>query len=55
MENTRLQLKTSIDVVCVLIFQGVAFRGRDESVDSTNHGNCLEILNLMLSYNKQIA
>ncbi|XP_062161838.1 uncharacterized protein LOC133868836 [Alnus glutinosa] len=48
-------LKASIDVVRVLAFQGVAFRGRDESVDSTNCGNFLEILNLMVSYNEQIA
>ncbi|XP_062147873.1 uncharacterized protein LOC133856850 [Alnus glutinosa] len=53
--NNRLQLKASIDVVRVLAFQGVAFRGRDESVDSTNRGNFLEILNLMVSYNEQIA
>jgi ribosomal protein L22 len=53
--NNRLQLKASIDVVRVLAFQGVAFRGRDESVDSTNRENFLEILNLMVSYNKQIA
>ncbi|XP_062161921.1 uncharacterized protein LOC133868946 [Alnus glutinosa] len=49
------KLKASIDVVRVLAFQGVAFRGRDESVDSTNRGNFLEILNLMVSYNEQIA
>jgi hypothetical protein len=53
--NNRLQLKASINVVRVLAFQGVAFRGRDESVDSTNRGNFLEILNLMVSYNEQIA
>jgi hypothetical protein len=39
----------------VLAFQGVALRGRDKSVDSTNRGNFLEILNLMVSYNEQIA
>jgi len=53
--NNRLQLKASIDVVRVLAFQGVAFRGRDESVDSKNRENFLEILNLMVSYNEQIA
>jgi hypothetical protein len=53
--NNRLQLKASIDVVWVLAFQGVAFRSRDESVDSANRGNFLEILNLMVSYNEQIA
>jgi hypothetical protein len=53
--NNQLQLKASIDVVRVLAFQGVAFRGRDESVDSMNHGNFLEILNLMVLYNEQIV
>jgi len=53
--NKRLQLKASIDVVRVIAFQGVTFRGLDESVDSLNLGNLLEILNLMVSYNEQIA
>ncbi|XP_062158828.1 uncharacterized protein LOC133866325 [Alnus glutinosa] len=53
--NNRLQLKASIEVVRMLAFQGIAFRGRDESVDSTNRGNFLEILNLIVSYNEQIA
>ncbi|XP_062143933.1 uncharacterized protein LOC133851507 [Alnus glutinosa] len=53
--NNQLQLKASIDVVRVLAFQGVAFRGQDESVDSMNRENFLEILNLMVSYNEQIA
>ncbi|XP_062150389.1 uncharacterized protein LOC133859059 [Alnus glutinosa] len=37
------------------IQNGIAFRGRDESVDSTNRGNFLEILNLIVLYNEQIA
>ncbi|XP_062152101.1 LOW QUALITY PROTEIN: uncharacterized protein LOC133860528 [Alnus glutinosa] len=53
--NNRLQLKASIEVVRMLAFQGIAFRGRDESVDSTNRENFLEILNLIVSYNEQIA
>jgi len=53
--NNRLQLKASIEVVRMLTFQGVAFKGWDESVDSTNRGNFLEILNLIVSYNEQIA
>jgi len=39
----------------MLTFQGVAFKGWDESVDSTNRENFLEILNLIVSYNEQIA
>jgi ribosomal protein L22 len=53
--NNRLQLKASIDVVRVLAFQGIAFRGRDESVSSTNRGNFLEILDLPISYSKKLA
>ncbi|XP_059458371.1 uncharacterized protein LOC132187966 [Corylus avellana] len=53
--NNRLQLKASIDAVRMLAFQGVAFRGWDESVSSKNHGNFLEILDLTVSYNEQIA
>jgi hypothetical protein len=48
-------LKASIDVVRVLAFQGVAFRGRDERVSSTNCGNFLEILGLMISYNEYLT
>jgi hypothetical protein len=48
-------LKASIDVVRVLAFQGVAFRGRDERVSSTNCGNFLEILGLMISYNEHLT
>jgi len=53
--NNQLQLKASIDIVRVLPFQGVAFRGWDESLDSRNRRNFLEILNLMVLYNEQIA
>jgi hypothetical protein len=53
--NNRLQLKASIDVVQVLAFQGVAFRGRHESVGSKNRENFLEILDLAVSYNEQVA
>ncbi|XP_030963919.1 uncharacterized protein LOC115985089 [Quercus lobata] len=45
----------SIDVVKVLAFQGLAFRGRDESSDSINCGNFLEILDLVVSYNEYVA
>ncbi|KAK9998134.1 hypothetical protein SO802_017737 [Lithocarpus litseifolius] len=53
--SNRLQLKASIDVVKVLAFQGLAFRGRDESSDSINRGNFLEILDLVVSYNEYVA
>jgi hypothetical protein len=31
--NNRLQLKASIEVVRMMAFQGIAFRGQDESAD----------------------
>jgi hypothetical protein len=44
MENNRLQLKTSIDSVQWLTFQACAFRGHDESTDSKNQGNYIELI-----------
>ncbi|KAL0009549.1 hypothetical protein SO802_011051 [Lithocarpus litseifolius] len=53
--SNQLQLKASIDVVKVLAFQGLAFSGRDESYDTINHGNFLEILELVVSYNEYVV
>ena len=53
--SNRLRLKASIDVVKVLVFQGLDFRGQDESSDSINRGNFLEILDLVVSYNEYVA
>ena len=39
----------------MLAFQGVTFRGRDESVSSTNRENFLEILGLTISFNEKLA
>ncbi|XP_049373627.1 uncharacterized protein LOC125838618 [Solanum verrucosum] len=40
----RIRLNTSIDVVRLLLDQGFAFRGHDESESSLNKGNFLEVL-----------
>jgi hypothetical protein len=53
--NNRLQLKASVDVVRLLAFQAIAFRGPNESMGSTNRRNFLEILGLTISYNKKLA
>ena len=53
--SNRLRLKASIDVVKVLVFQGLDFTGQDESSDSINCGNFLEILDLVVSYNEYVA
>ncbi|CAH9105108.1 unnamed protein product, partial [Cuscuta epithymum] len=52
--RNRLQLKVSIDAVMWLTFQGCAFRGRDETVDSKNRGNFLELVRLLASYNEEV-
>jgi hypothetical protein len=50
-----LCLKTSIDAVCWLTFQVFAFRGHDESSESKNQGNFLELVKLLTSYNVEVA
>ncbi|KAK8302944.1 hypothetical protein V6Z11_D04G118900 [Gossypium hirsutum] len=50
----RLRLKTSIDVVRWLSFQGCAFRGHDESSGSKNRETFLELLSLLASYNEKM-
>ena len=50
-----MRLKASIDVVKVLAFQELAFRGRDESSDLINREIFLEILDLVVSYNEYVA
>ncbi|XP_049372494.1 uncharacterized protein LOC125837405 [Solanum verrucosum] len=44
MHEYRVRLNTSIDVVRLLLNQGFAFRGHDESESSLNKGNFLEVL-----------
>ncbi|KAK5836524.1 hypothetical protein PVK06_012316 [Gossypium arboreum] len=50
----RLRLKTSIDVVRWLSFQGCAFRDHDESSGSKNRGKFLELLSLLASYDEKV-
>ncbi|XP_071704273.1 uncharacterized protein [Rutidosis leptorrhynchoides] len=50
-----LRLKASIDIIRWLTFQACAFRGHDESVNSSNRGNFLELLKLLASYNDEVA
>ncbi|XP_072066762.1 uncharacterized protein [Arachis hypogaea] len=52
--SNRLRLKASIDTVRWLTFQACAFRGHDESHESQNRGNFLEMLKLLASYNKEM-
>jgi hypothetical protein len=48
-------VKTSVDVVQCLAFQGCAFRGHDETLDSKNRGNFLEMIKILESYNDKVA
>ncbi|CAK8532870.1 unnamed protein product [Lathyrus sativus] len=53
--KNRLRLKTSIDIVHWLTFQARAFRGRDESTESLNQGNFLELIKLLVGYNDEVV
>ncbi|XP_028113908.1 zinc finger MYM-type protein 1-like [Camellia sinensis] len=53
--KNRLRLKTTIYVVKWLTFQACAFRGRDEGHDSNNRGNVIELINILASYNADVA
>ena len=50
----RLQFRTSIDVVRWLAFQGCPFHGHDESANSMNQGNFLEMVKLLASYDDEV-
>ncbi|XP_061345948.1 uncharacterized protein LOC133291663 [Gastrolobium bilobum] len=54
-EQNRLCVKTSIDVARWLAFQGCAFRGHDETINSRNSGNFIEMIKLLASYNEKVA
>ncbi|KAK2646031.1 hypothetical protein Ddye_021226 [Dipteronia dyeriana] len=44
--QNRLQLKTSLEAVKWLAMQECAFRGHDESINSTNRRNFIEMIKL---------
>jgi hypothetical protein len=51
--KNRLRLRTSIDAIRWLAFQACSFRGHDESDDSMNQGNSLEMVKLIASYDEE--
>ena len=55
LENNRLLLKTSIKCARWLAFQVCAFRGHDESLDSKNRGNFIELIKFTSTFNDKIA
>ncbi|XP_021801076.1 zinc finger MYM-type protein 1-like [Prunus avium] len=50
----RIQLNASIDCIRYLLRQGMAFRGHDESDDSNNKGNFLELLHWYSNRNEEV-
>ncbi|XP_073298470.1 uncharacterized protein [Primulina huaijiensis] len=54
-KQNRLLIKTSIRAVRWLALQGCAFRGHDESVDSHNRGNFLELVKFQGELSKEIG
>ena len=50
----RTRLNASVDCICFLQRQGLAFRGHDESKDSNNQGNFLELLRFLANHNEEI-
>ncbi|XP_030923416.1 uncharacterized protein LOC115950348 [Quercus lobata] len=43
-----------MDCICFLQWQGLAFHGHDESKDSNNQGNFLELLRFLTKHNEEI-
>ena len=54
-ENNRLRLKTSIECAQWLAFQAYAFRGHDESLDSKNRGNFIELIIFTSTFNDKVV
>nr|XP_023922961.1 zinc finger MYM-type protein 1-like [Quercus suber] len=55
LENNWLRLKTSIECAQWLAFQACAFRGHDESLDSKNKGNFIELIKFTSTFNDKVA
>ncbi|XP_030969886.1 uncharacterized protein LOC115990174 [Quercus lobata] len=50
----RTRLNASLDCICFLQRQGLAFHGHDEFKDSNNQGNFLELLWFLAKHNEEI-
>ena len=53
--NNQLQLKATVFIFRYLAFQAIAFRGRDESFSSLNHGKFLESLGIVTFWNEKVV
>jgi hypothetical protein len=54
-ERNQLKVKVSIATVKWLTSQACAFRGHDETPESKNRGNFLELRKLLADFNPEIA
>lgn len=54
-KKNRLRLRVTIDALRWLAFQACPFPGHDESLDSRNQGNFLEMVKLVASYDEEIG
>ena len=54
-ENNWLRLKTSIECARWIAFQACAFRGHDDSLDSKNWGNFIELIKHTSTFNENVA
>ncbi|KAL6646930.1 hypothetical protein ACP70R_015624 [Stipagrostis hirtigluma subsp. patula] len=52
--GARLRLTTTADAIRWLTFQCCPFTGHDESAESLNRGNFLEMIKLLASYNEDV-
>ncbi|XP_028067517.1 zinc finger MYM-type protein 1-like [Camellia sinensis] len=50
----RTRLNSSVDCVKFLLRQGLAFHGHDESENSSNQGNFLELLKFLADHNEDV-
>ncbi|XP_041995646.1 uncharacterized protein LOC121745754 [Salvia splendens] len=53
--NYRIRLTASLNVTRILLKQGLAFQGNDESLESENRGNFLEILEWLREQKLEVA
>ena len=54
-ERNQLRMKVSIAVVKWLTSQSCSFRGHDETPESKNRGNFIELLKLLGEFNPEIS
>ncbi|KAI5322729.1 hypothetical protein L3X38_031801 [Prunus dulcis] len=53
--KNRLRLKATIESVRWLTFQACAFRDHDESIESMNRGNFIELIKYTAQWNDKVA